>query len=645
MIPPGAGPRAPGRGGALGGALRFELRLLLRDPLALALGALGPALLWPLLQQGLSRAEAADRAASAEELLTVAAPAALLPWLAADPGLRPVEVGRLEADEGPADLPVVDAILTLRDDGGVDVAHLGARGSSARAARRVAKALEPWQDEGRRAAWRQAGAPLAPGELVDIELIEEGDPDQAARRSAAGLLPVALTLLMLTTALYAALDTVVGERERGTAETLLSTRAPPATLLWAKALIVLGLTLTTGLAGVGAALLGGAVAGDGGAALAWPGLGQALAGGAAGLSLGACLGAAAFTLALRARSWQQAQGLSVPLLLGCVAPAAVAAWPGLGSAPALLVLPLTGHALIIRDAVAGELSAGAAALGLVAAAAWAAAAGLSLHRQLGRDGALLEPPPAPAHHGRGAALTAALGLLGVWYFGQLSQLLHLVGGLVFTQIVLLGGLGLAAPWVLGVPLRRALSLRRPAARDLGLAAAAGLGLPGLGELVLRAQSGVFPASEGLQTELLKAFDLDLPLPAMLLLIAVLPAICEELLFRGAVLGLLRGAVGPAARVLLTAAAFGLIHLSYLRLLPTAALGALMAIATLRSRSLFPAMLMHGLNNGLWVLWSAADGAEARPPLAAAAGGAALALIGVAAMGRGAPPAHSPPRPA
>lgn|GEM_PF-1680953 len=83
----------------------------------------------------------------------------------------------------------------------------------------------------------------------------------------------------------------------------------------------------------------------------------------------------------------------------------------------------------------------------------------------------------------------------------------------------------------------------------------------------------------------------------LLVGAVLPAVCEELSFRGYVLGALRP-LGPTAAVLLTGLLFGALHLSLVRLVPLALLGMLWALSVQRSGSILPGMVMHLLNNGI-----------------------------------------------
>lgn len=97
-----------------------------------------------------------------------------------------------------------------------------------------------------------------------------------------------------------------------------------------------------------------------------------------------------------------------------------------------------------------------------------------------------------------------------------------------------------------------------------------------------------------------------PLWARLLIVAVCPAVCEEMLFRGYLLHRLRP-LPVWGRALVCGVLFGAFHLDPLRFLPTAILGVALSWAVLQNRSLLPGMLMHFFNNGLSVLSTLALG--------------------------------------
>jgi sodium transport system permease protein len=145
------------------------------------------------------------------------------------------------------------------------------------------------------------------------------------------------------------------------------------------------------------------------------------------------------------------------------------------------------------------------------------------------------------------------------------------------------------------PLLETFSLRLPHWRSvLGstlIGASAGVAIAGIALRLL-------PAPEPLLDEMKNLLLLKgAPLWQVWLVLAITPALCEELLFRGLFFSGLRR-LGPWKAILISALLFGLTHASIYRMLPTMGLGLLLGYVVWRSRSLYCSMLMHGLNNGL-----------------------------------------------
>jgi membrane protease YdiL (CAAX protease family) len=126
---------------------------------------------------------------------------------------------------------------------------------------------------------------------------------------------------------------------------------------------------------------------------------------------------------------------------------------------------------------------------------------------------------------------------------------------------------------------------------------------------------VSPEERAAMLALLRPAEGLRPLPLDLVCFALVPAVCEEILFRGAILTGLRGyarasyaPAGPgrgrwsrALAVLLCALLFGAFHRSLAKLLPTSALGLGFGVAAVYSGSLWPAIAMHAVNNTLVVV--------------------------------------------
>ncbi|MEW5786080.1 MAG: CPBP family intramembrane glutamic endopeptidase [Bacillota bacterium] len=81
----------------------------------------------------------------------------------------------------------------------------------------------------------------------------------------------------------------------------------------------------------------------------------------------------------------------------------------------------------------------------------------------------------------------------------------------------------------------------------------------------------------------------------ILIIAVSPAICEEILFRGAVMPSMER-YGMLPALLFSALLFALMHMSFLSLTSTFVLGLLIGLVVLKTGSLYAGMLYHFLNN-------------------------------------------------
>jgi len=115
------------------------------------------------------------------------------------------------------------------------------------------------------------------------------------------------------------------------------------------------------------------------------------------------------------------------------------------------------------------------------------------------------------------------------------------------------------------------------------------------------QSTVLPMPSRIDVGHLLQDLANLPLPARLFLLAISPAVCEELFFRGAVLSGLRRDLSTAGCLAWQAVTFGAAHGSIYRFVPTALVGIVLAALTLRARSVLPAMLLHASYNLLLVL--------------------------------------------
>lgn len=142
---------------------------------------------------------------------------------------------------------------------------------------------------------------------------------------------------------------------------------------------------------------------------------------------------------------------------------------------------------------------------------------------------------------------------------------------------------------------------------------------------------------GGETRKLEALVEQPALASALAMFALVPAVCEELVFRGVLARALGRHLTAPAAVVISSLVFAAYHLSLVQALPTFSLGCLLAVIALRADSIAPTILAHALNNAIAIVLSRhglpALGAwlDAHPILAfascalATGGGLALAL--------------------
>jgi len=108
----------------------------------------------------------------------------------------------------------------------------------------------------------------------------------------------------------------------------------------------------------------------------------------------------------------------------------------------------------------------------------------------------------------------------------------------------------------------------------------------------------FPEAIAQQFEVMQKMVSELSLPEALLLIAAVPAVCEELFFRGVLLSGLSSGARKWTAIVTSAVIFGVFHFILFKILVTVGMGVVLALLCWNSRSIVPSMLAHLLHNGI-----------------------------------------------
>jgi membrane protease YdiL (CAAX protease family) len=213
---------------------------------------------------------------------------------------------------------------------------------------------------------------------------------------------------------------------------------------------------------------------------------------------------------------------------------------------------------------------------------------------------------------------------------------------LFVSELFLAAPGLLALVLFGIPLAGGLALVPIRRRSAWLSLAAGgslwvlsLGLFELQYTLWRPPEGYLESFRRLHAALRPADPLDAMVSVAA--IAVAPAACEEVLFRGIVLASLLPALGRAGSLVLAALLFGLIHLdsaagalSFYRVPFAVTVGLGLGALRLRSQSLLPPTLAHAALNAITFLAAPlADDPSAGLPDPRPGFGAAMFAAGLA----------------
>ncbi|MDI1429528.1 ABC transporter permease subunit/CPBP intramembrane protease [Polyangium sorediatum] len=454
---------------------------------------------------------------------------------------------------------------------------------------------------------REGEKALPKGFTSGLEVVSRNvAPDERRVGKVLGtIMPMMLILMSLLGGFLRAADMTAGEKERGTMQTLLCAPLLPIEIITGKFLAVSVVSLFTALVNVASLglTLRRILPGEMDVPFSAHVLTFALLVPVTLLFSALFLAVAAF-----ARDFKDAQNLLTPVYLPVMLLSMVTSLPGMELSVATSFVPVLNVALLIKAIYLGDVAPDLVLFTIGSSTLFAALTLVFAARVFEREDVLLG--------GRGSfravfsferqkggipSLGFSLGafavVLVVMFYASflVEKTTNKTAQLAATQLGLFFLPALAAIAASGASMRETLGLRFPRPRALVGAVLAGLSG---GAAVAAIATRLVPVPPEFADKLGDALLLDgQPLWVLLIVIAVLPALCEETLFRGLLFsGLTRAGFGVA--LVASSLLFGLAHGSIYRLLPTFSLGLLLGYARHETRSLLPGILVHGINNAL-----------------------------------------------
>ncbi|MDE6212416.1 MAG: ABC transporter permease [Lachnospiraceae bacterium] len=436
------------------------------------------------------------------------------------------------------------------------------------------------------------------------------------------ILPFMLVISLLMGTMYPAIDTTAGERERGTLETILTLPVTNRQLIVSK-------FITVAVIGIASALLNilsmGAITfymykmmdmqtdmGSFDLAKFIPAILVCIL---AVFAFSLFISAVAMCVTSFAKSYKEANNYITPLMLVVMFVGYVGFIPNIELTQTMAMVPVANICLLVKNMLLFKVDYAAIAMVLLSNVAYAVIAILFLSKIYDSEAILFSDGKAGlqlfekrSNLKKGGVPTVsdvwfvvAVTMLLVLYAGSMLQIKYGLMGVFGTQLILLA-----------VPLFLVIYTKRDVKETYGFAYAKMADYLGSTVLIVGAYlvnlviavglMSLFPESAG-NVETVFEDIMSGNVPAVFLVIALAPAVCEEMLFRGVIMHSLKVKYRVPSAIAITAALFGLYHMSLVKFIPTGLLGLLLCLVVWKTGSIYPAMLMHFINNAISVFIS------------------------------------------
>jgi len=485
---------------------------------------------------------------------------------------------------------------------------------------RLSRVLDRWAQNVGRKNLIAGGFPVSAAKPFDVETADVAD--QTAYRGAAlwsKILPIILLIWALTGAFYPAVDLCAGEKERGTMETLLSSPAGRSEIVLGKLLTIMLFSMTTAVLNLAAiGLTGWLVFGQMVEFSAPPPL-AALWLLVALVPISALFSALCLALAAFARSTKEGQYYLMPLLLVTMPLAVLPMSPAVELNLGNSLIPITGVVLLLRSVLEGNYWQALQFLPVVLAVTLAACLlairwavdQFNCESVLFREGERLDPwlrlrrlmrdrQPTPTV---AAAVFCGVLILVVRFFmsfalGMPADFNGFLKIALVTQLAVIAAPALLMTVILSSSIRQTLLLRLPSWRMLAAAALLAVVLHPVVNYLQVLVTRLYPVSEEVKQIMERFFREPPSFWLLVLAIAVVPAVCEELAFRGFILSGFRHLGHKWRAIIYSALLFGLTHAILQQSLIACLVGVVIGYVAVQTGSIIPCMVFHVLHNSL-----------------------------------------------
>lgn len=517
----------------------------------------------------------------------------------------------------------IDIYVSKASDGRIALCYLSAKDRSNTALDALTDAFEIYREELQKERIDEAGLDadylLNP---IHYEGEDLSSTEESVGNMIGSIIPFFIVTMILLGALYPSIDVTAGEKERGTLETLLTLPITNFEMIMSKFLAVSCIACASAILNVFS--MGGAMAFLVSSSMSLaedinleihyetfiPGILFTLV---VMVFFALLVTAVCMCTCVFAKNFKEANNYVTPVMLIFMFGSYAAMIPDLELTAQTAAIPIVNVALLVEGLFQFQYNYGLFAIVLFSNVAYSLLAILILGKIYNSEAVLfseglssvriftrrseMKEKQMPGYGD--LILLLCLVLLLIFYVGSFAQIKWGFGGVVIQQLIILLCPVLYA-WYMKADAKKLFSIKKP-----GVSQVAGGILFGIAAFLCAMIVGVllvpfFPESADGLTQLDDMLTSQ-PAVVLILVVALMPAIGEELLFRGFVMGTLKNKCTGVIAVLVTTLLFAAYHMSLIKMFTIGIIGFGLTYAAYKSGSIVTSMCMHFLNNLLSVL--------------------------------------------
>ena len=501
-----------------------------------------------------------------------------------------------------------------------DVYYISSVTNSSYAMNIVMDVFDEYREELTRGKIKDAGLDIHEIlEPISYQKQDTASNEQSLGSIMGSILPFMLVVSLIMGTMYPAIDTTAGERERGTLETILTLPVSNRQLIVSK-------FLTVAVIGMVSALLN--IISMGGIAVYmykvldmqtdvasfdmgkfYPAI---LVGILTIFAFSLFISAVTMCVTSFAKSYKEANNYITPLMLVVMFTGYIGFIPNVELTQTMAMIPVANICLLIKNILVFKIDYMIIAMVLISNIAYAVFAILFLSKIYdseailfgdGKGGLQLFEKRENLQKGGVPTVSdvwfvVALTIVLVLYAGSMLQLKFGLGGVFGTQLIILL-VPLAVVLYTKKDIRQTYGFHSAGVRDFAGAFFVILGMYPFNIVISYALISLFPQSADNVVTTFSAI-MDGNVVSVFLVIAVAPAICEEMLFRGLIYNSMKEKYRVSVAIAIVAVLFGIYHMSLVKFIPTGLLGLVLCYVAYKTGSIFPSMMMHFINNALSV---------------------------------------------